>query len=251
MSTKNRLLAVLPLVPSLYLLSKIDGLFVANQVWTSCFVGLCGYVGCRMLIPVVAEYTLKKGLSGKDLGKKGTINESVDVPEALGLVVGTVFLVCAIFSQLVFVSNRDYTKMMTYNSALFSVCFMIFLGFVDDTLDLKWRYKLILPPIASIPLLSAYSGNTALYVPTMFRSLLMAGPRTHTPLGAFINMFFIVDRRAGGAIIELAWAFLLFMGLLAVFCTNAINIYAGKLSVPVCFSRIELTFDIVIQVLMD
>ena len=30
---------------------------------------------------------------------------------------------------------------------------MMFLGFADDVLDLRWRYKMILPTIASLPLL--------------------------------------------------------------------------------------------------
>lgn len=32
-------------------------------------------------------------------------------------------------------------------------------GFSDDVLDLPWRYKLVLPTIASIPILVAYSGE--------------------------------------------------------------------------------------------
>jgi UDP-N-acetylglucosamine--dolichyl-phosphate N-acetylglucosaminephosphotransferase len=182
------------------------------------------------------------GLSGKDLGKKGTDRESVDVPEALGLVVGTVYIVCCIFSLYLF--EHSQRQQMIYNSALFSVCFMIFLGFVDDTLDLKWRYKLVLPPIASLPLLSAYSGNSALYVPHRFRSWFMTAvtsrvPTTYTltTLGSFVCTFewmgVTVDKRAAGAIIELGPIFLVFMGLLAVFCTNAINIYAGE-AIYVC-----------------
>ena len=31
-------------------------------------------------------------------------------------------------------------------------------GFSDDVLDLRWRYKLILPTIATLPILIAYSG---------------------------------------------------------------------------------------------
>jgi UDP-N-acetylglucosamine--dolichyl-phosphate N-acetylglucosaminephosphotransferase len=38
-------------------------------------------------------------------------------------------------------------------------------GFVDDVLELKWRYKLILPPIASLPLLISYSGSTTVILP--------------------------------------------------------------------------------------
>jgi UDP-N-acetylglucosamine--dolichyl-phosphate N-acetylglucosaminephosphotransferase len=159
------------------------------------------------------------------MGKKGTAYESRDVPEALGIVSGTAFLISAIFSQLVFA--KTFQQLMVFNSGLFSICFMIFLGFTDDTLDLKWRYKLILPTVASLPLLSAYSGSTAVFIPTPFRFLLWSEGGHLTTLGALIDIFATVDSEAHGAIIELGYLFLLFMGLLAVFCTNAINILAG------------------------
>lgn len=103
---------------------------------------------------------------------------------------------------------------------------MIFLGYTDDTLDLKWRYKLILPTVASLPLLVSYSGSTAVYIPAVFRSLLMQEGQL-TQLGKIIDVFAVVDTEAFGAIIELKHLFLVFMGMLAVFCTNAINILAG------------------------
>jgi len=148
----------------------------------------------------------------------------VDVPEALGIVAGTVYLVCTILSQLVFARNDK--QLVVYNSGLFSICFMIFLGFMDDTLDLKWRYKLLLPTIASLPLLSTYSGSTAMHLPYPISTLLMSKNEL-TLLGSFINVFVTVDTEAMGSIIELGNYFLLFMGLQAVFCTNAINILAG------------------------
>lgn len=49
---------------------------------------------------------------------------------------------------------------MDYNAALATICFMLFLGFADDVLDIPWRVKLILPCVASLPLLIAYSGGT-------------------------------------------------------------------------------------------
>jgi UDP-N-acetylglucosamine--dolichyl-phosphate N-acetylglucosaminephosphotransferase len=49
----------------------------------------------------------------------------------------------------------------------------------------------------------------------------------YTGLGELINRFVVVDANADGAIVNLGMFYLLYMGLLAVFCTNAINIYAG------------------------
>lgn len=65
---------------------------------------------------------------------------------------------------------------MDHLAALLSICFIIFLGrvsnylgFADDVLDLPWRYKLILPTIASFPILVVYSGSTLFQVPYPFR----------------------------------------------------------------------------------
>lgn len=38
--------------------------------------------------------------------------------------------------------------------------------------DLPWRYKLILPPIATMPLLCSYSGSTSVIIPKPLRSWL-------------------------------------------------------------------------------
>lgn len=48
------------------------------------------------------------------------------------------------------------------------------LGFLDDTFDIRWRYKLPIPIIASIPLLLVYyaeQGNTNVVVPLPLRWL--------------------------------------------------------------------------------
>lgn len=232
----DHFIAIIPLVPSLVLLCLISDHSNAWKVYVSMMISVAGYVLTISLIPVVSQYTLKAGLSGKDLGKRGTPIANVDVPEALGVVSGTVYLICTILSQQFFLD--DMYLLTISNSALFSVCFMIFLGFVDDTVDLKWRFKLILPTIASLPLLVTYSGFTSVYVPLPFRSLIMneisvvtdtswLASYELTGFGKLLDIFFTVDMNAKGAIIELSYWFMIFMGLLAVFCTNAINILAG------------------------
>lgn len=62
------------------------------------------------------------------------------------------------------------TKKLYYNSALLSICFMIFLGWTDDILDLRWRYKMVLPTIASLPLLMVYSGTTNVLIPKFLQA---------------------------------------------------------------------------------
>lgn len=82
---------------------------------------------------------------------------------------------------------------------------MLLLGFADDVLDLRWRHKLLLPTIASLPLLMVYFVNfnsTTIIVPKPFRYL----------IGFSVNIGIL---------------YYIYMGMLAVFCTNAINILAG------------------------
>lgn len=49
------------------------------------------------------------------------------------------------------------------------------LGFLDDVFDIRWRHKLPIPIIASIPLLMVYyaeRGNTQVSVPIPLRPFL-------------------------------------------------------------------------------
>lgn len=78
-------------------------------------------------------------------------------------------------------------------------------GFADDVLDLRWRHKLLLPSLASLPLLMVYyvtTDRTDIVVPLILRPWL-------------------------GTNIDLGLLYYIYMGMLAIFCTNAINILAG------------------------
>ena len=95
-------------------------------------------------------------------------------------------------------------RLVDYNAALAAICFMLFLGFADDVLDIPWRVKLLLPAVASLPLLAAYSGGTGVIVPKPLRALL--------PLPSYL---------------ELGMLYKLYMVALVIFCSNSINILAG------------------------
>lgn len=111
------------------------------------------------------------------------------------------FLLVTIHLQLFL--NDAYNHLVEYDAALLSICMTILLGFVDDVIDLRWRDKLIVPTIASIPLLVAYNGLTSVLMPIPLRPIF------------------------GDSRINLGPLYYLYMGMLAVFCTNSINIYAG------------------------
>ncbi|CAL5420758.1 unnamed protein product [Camellia sinensis] len=154
------------------------------------------------MIPVASKYVLRRNMFGYDINKKGTPQGSIKVPESLGIVVGIVFLVFAILFQH-FNFTADSNWLVEYNAALASICFMILLGFVDDVLDVPWRVKLLLPSIAALPLLMAYAGHTTIVIPK--------------PLIPYLGL----------EVLDLGWIYKLYMWLLAIFCTNSINIHAG------------------------
>ena len=59
--------------------------------------------------------------------------------------------------------------MAEYNAAILSISLMTLLGFIDDVLELRWRYKLIIPCIATLPLAQAYwsqGGSTTIALPS-------------------------------------------------------------------------------------
>ena len=103
---------------------------------------------------------------------------------------------------------------------------MLFLGFTDDVLDWPWRYKLLLPTVATLPLLCCYTGSTYIVVPIQLRNIIMQGDDI-TPLGNLLSYIINIDKTAQGSLVDLGLLYFVYMGMLAVFCTNAINIYAG------------------------
>ena len=158
------------------------------------------------MIPVFKEMTLKAGLFGVDINKCTDPKNEKDpnrkiIPESLGIVPGFVFLGVTIVSQIFM--NLTILQQLEYNAALLSICFMILLGFSDDVLDLRWRYKLILPLVASLPLVFVYSGATNIVFPKFISDII------------------------GFKILELGILFKVYISLLAIFCTNSINILAG------------------------
>jgi len=173
----------------------------------SLFGGLLTY----HIIPKFRDMFIKANLYGVDLNK----SSGDKVPEATGVITGCVFLmVCFLmipFTYSDFLLEQTKTSAFPHSefvqlvAALLSITCMLLLGFADDVLDLRWRHKLLLPSMASLPLLMVYmvtTNRTEVVVPIFLQSLL-------------------------GLTINLGLLYYIYMGLLAVFCTNAINILAG------------------------
>ncbi|KAJ2345397.1 tunicamycin resistance protein [Coemansia sp. RSA 2618] len=174
------------------------------------------------LIPATVTTFKRVGLSGRDMSKP----THPELAESMGMVAATVYLVATFLfipaqfrswlpsdmagapNPLTNTANPHtfpFDRLGEYLSALLSLQSMVFLGFADDVFNLRWRFKLILPMIASIPVLIVYYvgyGVTSVVVPVFLRPWL-------------------------GSSVDLGALYYVYIGLMSVFCTNAINILAG------------------------
>jgi UDP-N-acetylglucosamine--dolichyl-phosphate N-acetylglucosaminephosphotransferase len=114
---------------------------------------------------------VKFGISGKDLHKR----EKPVLPEAMGLIAG--IILCLFIRQ---------------PTVLLCTMVGLWIGALDDIIDLQWRYKLIGSALAYLPL---YQNLTTVVI---FGRLIYLGPLYHV-----------------------------YMLLWCIWCGNAINIHAG------------------------
>lgn len=184
-------------------------------------------------------------LSGVDIGKRGLgyIGDGLPIPESMGLISGTLFLVCIIFTQAIY-GHGDPSLLLDYQTALLAICFTMLLGLADDVMDLKWSQKLVIGVIASIPLCASYDGPTAILIPNQLRFFLVnQQSKQRTIIADLLELFNVhVPVEASGGLVDLGWVYLLYMLLLAVFCTNAVNIYAGINGLGMFFIYIYFLF---------
>ncbi|KAF9558149.1 tunicamycin resistance protein [Mortierella alpina] len=157
-------------------------------------------------IPALSEIFVKAGLKGMDLSKKS----KHILPESMGMVAGLIYLVTMfVFIPFPFMkwftAPRDGHPQELTLLTFPNLKSMVFLGFADDVLDIRWRFKMPLPAIAAIPLLMVYwvnNGVTYIVVPIPLRPLL-------------------------GHLINLGALYYVYMAMVAIFCTHSINIMAG------------------------
>jgi len=182
----------------------------ANTMWLDLpylfIFSFFGFCSTMYLIPRCAQMFLDRKISGKDMGKR----IQKEIPESGGVISGCVFLMITFLMIPVsfwhdYGANFPHSQFVQLLAALLSITCMLLLGFADDVLDLRWRHKLILPLFASLPLLMVYYvsyNRTDIVVPIILRPLL-------------------------GENIDLSILYYIYMAMLAIFCTNAINILAG------------------------
>lgn len=194
-----------------------------RHVLVSFVVSLLAFALTRWLIPVIS-LKIPEQKRGCDLLKR-PIRAKIEladktVPESMGVVSGVSLVLALVVTQAMTTTPHEYS------AAMLSIVFAVLLGFVDDFLDLEWKYKYVLPPLMSLPLLSAYDGGTRVVPPRFCRAALV----DQAPLGRLVDT---VTGLLGGEVdyysgaVDLGLIYKVYMVLLAVFCTNAINIYAG------------------------
>ncbi|KAG8833090.1 tunicamycin resistance protein [Serendipita sp. 399] len=208
------------------------------QIYASLAISLIAFVATLLLIPWLGPTFVKAGLKGRDLLKKSMD----DVPECMGLVAALVYicaLVCFIpvpfraafvRDPLTSQVNPEYAphrQLAVYLAALLSLLIAAILGLLDDLFDIRWRHKLPIPLIASVPLLLVYyaeQGNTHVVPPKPLQQLL-------------------------GTYIDLGPLYYAYMALLSTFTTNSINILAGINGVEVA-QTIVISFSVILNDLL-
>ncbi|CAM4778810.1 unnamed protein product [Rotaria magnacalcarata] len=187
-------------------IDRFDFFTIAFDILTS----IVGSIIVNQLIPILKEKFIKAQLYGHDLNKRNSTE--VKIAESQGVLAAGIFLVLMFIMIAVVFSEHlhpasvfPHKKFVEYLAALLSICCMVLLGFADDVLDLRWSVKLLLPLIASLPLLLVYFAN--------YHSTTIILPKPVRPyLGQQWNLGIL---------------YYVYMSMVAVFCTNAINILAG------------------------
>lgn len=226
-------MACLPLGGAIATLAACIPSALRTHVAISGALALASYGATRALIPVISR-KIPAQKRGCDLLKR-PVREPItladkDVPESLGIVSGTTLVCSLVLTQATSAETHAPEFGHEYAAAMLCIVFAVLLGFVDDFLVLEWKYKYALPPLMSLPLLSAYDGGTRIVPPRFCRAVLVDNesiPWLGGALDMVLASLFGGSLDASSGAVDLGLAYKIYMVLLAVFCTNAINIYAG------------------------
>ncbi|KAF8158312.1 N-acetylglucosaminephosphotransferase [Crassisporium funariophilum] len=189
-------------------------------LYSSFGFSIFAFLATIYIVPALGPTFIKANLKGRDLLK----TYDTPIPESLGLACASIYILSLIlFIPFAFstpirehanvkkphegitVAEFPHYQLSVYLSSLLSLLMATILGFLDDVFDIRWRHKLPIPIIASIPLLMVYyaeRGNTNVVVPLPLRFIF-------------------------GTLVNLGPLYYLYMSLLSTFATNSINILAG------------------------
>ncbi|KAJ8520858.1 hypothetical protein ONZ45_g2377 [Pleurotus djamor] len=214
------LLSILPVAAWFVVRPLLDPAPQIPALYACVGLSLAAFLATIYLVPSLGPTFINANLKGRDLLKV----YSTPIPESMGLVCASVYIIAlTLFIPFAFsdallgpsgttaapegisVTEFPHRQLAVYLSSLLSLLTATLLGFLDDVFDIRWRHKLPIPIIASIPLLMVYfaeHGNTNVVVPLPFRFIF-------------------------GALVNLGPLYYIYMSLLSTFATNSINILAG------------------------
>lgn len=136
-----------------------------------CTGGLLSYYLTVRYIPLAAPSLFDRQLYGIDINKtlpfeRAALTEKkgartykeltpkerkVFIPESLGIVAGAMY-----FAALLFLVVVLQVEVIDFSGSIASISVMLLLGFVDDVLNIRWRHKILLSALGSLPLVLAY-----------------------------------------------------------------------------------------------
>jgi UDP-N-acetylglucosamine--dolichyl-phosphate N-acetylglucosaminephosphotransferase len=234
------------------------------------------YYATLYYIPRVAKSLFERNIYGIDINKNTPEQRQVfaakrrsgqtgdkefqkeAVPESLGILAGAVYLsvVMVLMVCLGYFRDEDVDMHASLPGPLMTITVMLLLGFVDDVLDVRWRHKIILTTLGSLPLVMTYDGSLSVLMPRIFSALGL--PTTNTMKGwltgfaglgdapatfnatlpsawlpSAINHSIFEVREGGAVLVYLGPIYLIYLSMLCIFCTNSINILAGVNGVEV------------------
>ena len=184
MKTLVSSLVVVPFILA-FLIMPLKDFQLWKVIGISLVTSLASYYFCIRLIPQLKGYMLECKITGKDLNKTGTKESKPEIPEAMGIVTCVVFLLNSIV--MVALLDFDKDKVLLFMTGLLCITLMVLLGFIDDVVALKWKYKLIFPLIASFALLLVYDGKTSVIMPIPTRFIF----GKVLELGIFYKLYFV------------------------------------------------------------
>ncbi|VDD93458.1 unnamed protein product [Enterobius vermicularis] len=171
---------------------------------------IISFYGALISYWAILEYMpefIKRNMCGKDQCK-------VSFPEPIGIIPAVVYLlIIFVLIPVCFLewvlnhSEFPHDKFFAFISLAFGICSAVLLGFADDMFDLRWRHKLMFPALASLPVLLVYhvtGASTVIVVPNQLQTIL--------PFGRALDIGVL---------------YYVYMGMMVIFCTNAINILSG------------------------
>ncbi|KAM0789901.1 hypothetical protein ACM66B_006743 [Microbotryomycetes sp. NB124-2] len=194
--------------------------------------------------------TTTKAQNGSE-GDRDKQAGAVMLPEATGVIAASVYiLLLALFAPLPYLSHLlpsastllpslnttsqplllpqsvpldhavvfPHHSFATYLASLLSLLIATFLGFLDDVFDIRWRFKLPIPIIASVPLLVTYAAGHGI---------------TDVVLPRIPGLRPLFKAVSTNGVVHLGGLYYVYMSMLSTFCTNSINILAGVNGVEV------------------